>query len=134
MDLDRVIKDAKLGRARREAQEDTCAVFAAALHDVLQANDVPCQMVRAENGWPAAWSHSVVAVDDRYYDSMGEFSVEIYRNRAKIHPAVTVDIAFHSDCRGDCYEPEFDELHAFFVRVLGSAVGKAIAAKGGAPT
>jgi hypothetical protein len=37
MDIDTNIRMAKLGRSRNDAQEDTCAVFAAALFDVLSA-------------------------------------------------------------------------------------------------
>lgn len=118
MDIDTIIRTAKLGRSRKDAQEDTCAVFAAALYDVLSAQGVACKMVAAVKKGVNSWAHAVVEVAGRYYDSMGEFSTDIYRARAKIHSKVTVDIAYQPDFRNDCYEPEFDELHAFYVKML----------------
>lgn len=116
--LDSAIKQAKLGRYRREAQVDTCAVFAAALYDALQALDVPCTMVTALNKTGNRWAHALVQVGDRYFDSMGEFSTAIYHKRAKIHPKVTLDISYTEDTRDECYEPEFDEMHAFYLKHL----------------
>jgi hypothetical protein len=59
---------------------------------------------------------------------MGEFSTSIYRARAKIHPAVTLDITYQPDSRVECYEPEFDELHAFYAKMLNKAMSGAVAA------
>jgi hypothetical protein len=61
-DLSSAIMAAKLGRARKDAQEDTCAVFAAALYDVLQERGVPCEMATA---FPVGdifnkWYHAVL--------------------------------------------------------------------------
>lgn len=122
MDISTIIQAAKLGRSRKDAQEDTCAVFAAALYDVLLAQGVSCRMVTAVPKGVGAWAHAVVEVAGHYYDSMGEFSTSIYRTRAKIHPKVTLDISYQSDCRSECYEPEFDELHAFYVKMLNKAL------------
>lgn len=124
MNLTTVIQSAKLGRARKDAQEDTCTVFAAALYDVLVAQGVPCQMVVAESRYPL-WAHSLVEVNGQYYDSMGEFSNEIYRSRAKIHPTVDTTIAYNSDTRSECFEPEFDELYAFYVKALNKSLCRA---------
>lgn len=115
------IKSAKLGRLRREAQEETCAVFAAALHDVLIGQGVACRMAVAHCRGTLGWSHSLVEVDGRYYDSMGEFSTEIYRKRAKIHPAVTVAIDYQPDSRVECFESDSDGLHAWCVKALTQA-------------
>lgn len=122
MNINAIIQAAKLGRARKDAQVDTCAVFAAALYDVLSAHRIPCQIVAAVKKWFGSWAHAVVEVDGRYYDSMGEFSTDIYRARAKVHPKVTLDIEYQPDFRSECYEPEFDELHAFYVRMLNKAI------------
>lgn len=119
MDISEIIKAAKLGRARKDAQVDTCGVFAAALFDILVACEIPCQMICAVNKEGInGWAHLVVEVDGRYYDSLGEFSTAIYRERAKIHPSVSVTIKFRKDFRSDCYEPEFDEMYIFYVKAL----------------
>ncbi|NVL49846.1 hypothetical protein F2S72_08850 [Pseudomonas syringae pv. actinidiae] len=120
MDIETIIKTARLGRARKEAQVDTCTVFAAALYDLLSEN-MPCKMVTAVSHGAFRWAHAVVEVDGRYYDSMGEFSIPIYRARAKLHPTVKPNISFQADSRQDCYEPEFDEMHAFYLQMLTKA-------------
>jgi hypothetical protein len=126
-DIEGIIKAAKLGRSRREAQEDTCTVFAAALHDVLAFQGIDCQMATAEKQDLHGWAHSVVQVGQRYYDSMGEFSTDIYRARSKIHPKVTLDIRFKRDARADCYESEFEEMYDFYLKMLSkAATGRAI--------
>ena len=79
MDIDAFIKAAKLGRERKDAQVDTCAVFAAALYDVLTAQGLQCQMVTVVPNGLSKWAHAVVEVSGRYYDSLGEFSAGIYR-------------------------------------------------------
>lgn len=123
VDINAIIKEAKLGQSRKDAQEDTCTVFAAALFDVLVASDVSCQMVCAVNkDGMHGWAHSVVEVDGRYYDSLGEFSTEIYRTRAKIYPSVSVAIEYRKDIRTDCYEPEFDEMYIFYAKALKKAM------------
>ncbi|HRQ47925.1 MAG TPA: hypothetical protein PK725_13315 [Rhodocyclaceae bacterium] len=118
MDIDAIIRAAKLGRERKDAQVETCTVFAAALYDVLSAQGIQCEMVTVVPKGLEAWAHALVAVAGRYYDSMGEFSADIYRTRAKIHPKVRFELDYRADARCECYEPEFDELHAFFVNVL----------------
>ena len=99
---------------------DTCSVFAAALYDLLSL-DKPCKMITVVNRGPLPWAHAVVEVDGRYYDSMGEFSTPIYRTRAKIHPSVNLELGYLADSREECYEPEFDELHAFYLKALTKA-------------
>lgn len=122
MDIHALILAAKLGGTRKDAQVDTCAVFAAALFDVLEAEGLSCKMVTATPIHGARWAHALVEVAGRYYDSKGEFSASIYRARAKIHPSVNFDIQYHPDHRSECYEPEFDELHAFYVKMLKKAL------------
>lgn len=129
MDIDAIIKAAKLGRERRDAQVDTCAVFAAALYDVLTAQGISCQMKTVVPKGLAKWAHAVVEVEGRYYDSMGEFSAGIYRVRTKIHPTVKFTFNYKADSRIECYEPEFDELHAFFIKMLNKAICGLAAAK-----
>lgn len=129
MDINAIILAAKLGRYRKDAQEDTCSLFAAALYDVLSAQGIPCRMVTAVKNQGNAWAHAIVEVAGRYYDSMGEFSTSIYRARAKIHPTVTLEISYRRDSRIECYEPEFDELHAFYVKVLNKTMCGPVAAK-----
>lgn len=58
----------------------------------------------------------------RYYDSKGEFSTSIYRARAKIDPKVSFEIDYQPDLRSECYEPEFEELYAFYFRALKKAI------------
>ena len=126
MDIHEIILAAKLGRERKYAQVDTCTVFAAALYDLLTDRGVPCRMVTAVKRGFGTWAHAVVEVDGCYYDSMGEFTTEIYRARAKVHPDVTVEIEYQPDFREECYEPEYDELHAFFIKVIGKTMDKAV--------
>lgn len=117
-----LIKRAKLGRTRKDAQTDTCTVFAAALYDFLQSQKIPCNMACVQSAAPGEnWAHLLVEVDGKSYDSMGEFSTEIYRARAKIHPSVTVDLKFTKDFREDCYEPEFHELYLLYLRKIQKA-------------
>jgi hypothetical protein len=122
MNINKIIQEAKLGSARKDAQVDACAPFAAALYDVLSAQGFACQMVVAVKD--NAWTHSVVEVAGCYYDSMGEFSTYIYRNRAKIHPKVELNISYLADSRHDCYEPEFDDMYAFYVKAINKALLK----------
>jgi len=122
VNLHQIILDAKLGSARKDAQIDTCTVFAAALYDLLPEQGIVCKMVAVEKRGLGAWAHSVVEVDGRYYDSMGEFSVDIYRTRAKIHPKVELDIQFRPDSRHDCFESDFDEMYTFYVKMLSKSL------------
>ena len=52
----------------------------------------------------------------------GHLNSYLYRKRAKIHPSVTIDIDYVPDSRSECFEPEFDELHAFYCRMLSKAI------------
>jgi hypothetical protein len=122
MDINAIILTAKLGKSRKDAQEDTCTVFAAALYDVLIKCGISCKMVTAIKSGMNAWAHSVVDVDGKYYDSRGKFSIESYRSLAKINPKVVLDIKFQPDSRSECYEPDFDELYDFYVKMLNRAI------------
>ena len=80
MDIQAVIAAAKLGRSRKDAQVDTCSVFAAALFDLLSQQGIPCQMVTAVHRGLRPWAHSVVEVSGEYFfDSLGVFSNDLYR-------------------------------------------------------
>nr|WP_011923081.1 hypothetical protein [Pseudomonas fluorescens]CAM96305.1 hypothetical protein pQBR0273 [Pseudomonas fluorescens SBW25] len=121
MDINAIILKAKLGRTRKDAQVDTCSVFAAALYDFLIDRGIPTKMVTAVKQGLGAWAHSVVEVDGQYYDSLGEFSISIYRERARIHPSVNTDIAYVPDSRAECFEEEFIEMYNFYLRMLNKA-------------
>lgn len=121
MDIERVILAAKLGRSRKDAQVDTCSVFAAALYDFLSERGIHRTIVTAVKKGFQAWAHSVIEVEGRYYDSLGEFSAAIYRDRARIHPSVILDIAYVPDSRDDCYEEEFVEMYNFYLKMLTKA-------------
>ncbi|RMM39198.1 hypothetical protein QO021_28345 (plasmid) [Pseudomonas amygdali pv. lachrymans] len=121
MDIEKVILAAKLGRARKDAQVDTCSVFAAALYDFLSERGIPRKIVTAVKKGFQAWAHSVIEVDGRFFDSLGEFSVSIYRDRARIHPSVSLDISYVPDTRDDCYEEEFIEMYNFYLKMLTKA-------------
>ena len=116
MDINALILEAKLGSARKDAQVETCTVFAAALYDVLSAQDISCQVFTAVN--PGIWAHAVVKSGGRYYDSKGEFSTSIYRARAKIHPTVDLVIEFKLDKRKWCEIDEYELLYEFYVKQL----------------
>ena len=119
--IDALIKHAKLGRERKYAQVETWSVFAAALYDVLVENGIAGTIVTAVQREPVRWAHSVVQVEGKFFDSMGEFSTDIYRERARIHPSVTLEIEYVSDVRDECYESDYEELHSYFVKQLSKA-------------
>jgi len=121
MGINEIIQSATLGASRKDAQVDCCAVFAAALYDVLSEHGFACQMVSATERWEG-WAHALVKVDGRFYDSLGEFSTAIYQARRKIHKSVTLKIEYRKDVRSNCYEPEFDEMHRFYVKALEKAI------------
>lgn len=124
MNIEAIIKEAKLGRERKDAQVDTCTVFAAALFDVLTSHGIACTLATAVPTDLPRWAHAVVAVAGTYYDSMGEFSADIYRARAKIHSSVSFDIAYQPDHREDYFDSEFDGLYEFFVTMLQKAISR----------
>ena len=124
MDIEALILQAKLGSARKDAQVDTCTVFAAALHDVLREAGVDCTVATAK--MKGRWAHAVVRVGTRYFDSKGEFSTAIHCVRARIHQSVVphVRIEFSDDAWGPDYDDEFGELHAFFVKAMRKSMAK----------
>lgn len=120
MDIHELILRAKLGSARKDAQVETCTVFAAALFDALTCLGFNCDVFTAE--LKGRWAHSLVMCEGRYYDSMGEFSTQIYKNRMKIHLAVNIEITYTADKREWCDIDEFDLLYKFYVKkILDSA-------------
>nr|WP_250808173.1 hypothetical protein [Neorhizobium tomejilense] len=122
MDIVELIKTAKIGRERKEAQIDTCAPFAAALYDVLLENGFSPSLVTVgyrAGGLRNTWYHSVVKCDDVMYDSLGEFSTEIIRARLRIHPSVMYELTFTPDYREGCYDEEdYSVLYEFLVDEL----------------
>jgi len=126
IDVGSLVMAAKLGRERRDAQVETCSVFAAALHDVLVENGMQAKVaVASRRGVTASatWHHSVVESGGRYFDSMGEFSPEILRKRLKIHPKVEFSIEIGPDRREGLYEEaDFEGLYEFMVEALRRAV------------
>ena len=126
VDIGEKIKLAKLGRERKAAQEDTCTVFASALGIVLEAVGIPCTLCTATSHGVIKWGHAVVRVGDTYYDSLGAFSPEVYRARAKVHPTVQLDIRIADDPLAGDFTEEFEELYAFYCLRLGEAFGVSI--------
>lgn len=124
MDIDTLVKQAKLGAARKEAQIDTCTVFAAALFDVLCELGIDCTVATAQI--EGRWAHAVVRVGNSYFDSKGEFSTAIHCKRVRLHPSVVphVRIDFSDDPWGADRDSDFAELHAFFVIELRKSAAK----------
>ena len=122
--LSAAIMASKLGRTRRDAQEDTCGAFAAALYDSLMQRGVACQIWTASpsRGGLNMWYHAVVKVGGAYYDSMGEFSEDTYRARARIHPKVSFRFGYRRDRRAHCYEEEFEDMYRFYAKMLAKAL------------
>ncbi|MBY3155199.1 hypothetical protein HFO56_23030 [Rhizobium laguerreae] len=105
MNIVELIKTAKIGGERKDAQVDTCAAFAAALYDVLAENGFSPSLVTAfYRGATVArtWYHQVVEVDGRMYDSLGEFSTEIMRARLKVRPTSTYELKYAPESRDGC--------------------------------
>lgn len=128
MDIAELIKTAAIGSERRHAQNDTCAPFAAALHDVLVENGLTPKLVVAGHlsfSSRNTWYHQVVEQDGVFYDSLGEFSTEIIRKRLKIHPSVKFELEFKPDQRDGCYDEEdYAELYMFLVKAFRKAALK----------
>lgn len=128
MDIIELIMQAKIGRERKEAQLETCAAFAAALYDVLEENGFDVRMVTAARTGVSAsmtWYHSVVEVDGRFYDSMGEFSTEIVRKRNRIHPSVGYELSFKPDTRDECFDADdYQALYEFLLKELRKSARK----------
>lgn len=128
MDIIELIKTAKIGRERREAQVDTCGPFAAALYDVLVENGFDVNLfVAGYRGASSdsAWYHLVVEHGGTYYDSLGEFSAAIIRKRLKIHPRSDYELTFKPESRPGCYEEDdFELLYDFLVGEFRKAARK----------
>lgn len=122
--IEMIIKEAKLGRARKEAQEDTCAEFAAALYDVLKELGISCILctvrITGYSGEPAY--HTVVKVKDMYYDSLGVFSEKELRIRLKIHPKVTLHLKYERDRREGIFEDDMIDMYSFYKKQLTKAI------------
>jgi hypothetical protein len=132
-----LIKNAKIGRERKDAQIDTCGPFGAALYDVLVEYDFDVNLVVA--GYRGVttertWYHLVIEHDGTYYDSLGEFSTEIMRQRLKIHPRSEYALSFKPEPRLGCYEEEdYELLYDFLVAEFRKAARKLEAASVSAP-
>lgn len=128
MDIAELIKTAKIGRERKDAQVDTCAPFAAALYDVLNENGLSPRMVCVGYRGATAdssWYHAVVSVNGVMYDSLGEFSEDIHKARNKIGPKSGYKLTFQRDTRNGCYDEEdYGVLYEFLVKELRKAARK----------
>lgn len=120
MDIIELIKTAKIGRERKDAQVDSCAAFAAALYDVLVENGfLPSLVTASYRGVTVerTWYHAVVEVDGKMYDSLGEFSTQIMRDRLKIHKSTSYELKYEPDRREGCYdEDDFQGVYDFLVK------------------
>jgi hypothetical protein len=125
MDIEALLKAAKIGRERKDAQIETCAPFAAALYDVLVENGLEVALVAvgyAGATYRQTWYHQVLEHDGRYYDSMGEFSTEVLGKRLKIHPKVEFELSYKPDSRDGCYDEEdYGVLYDFLVKAFKKA-------------
>jgi hypothetical protein len=120
MDIIELIKTAKIGRERKDAQVDSCAAFAAALYDVLAENGFSPSMVTAcyrGATVETTWYHAVVEVEGKMYDSLGEFSTEIMRDRLKIRKSTPYELKYEPEPREDCYdELDYQGVYDFLVK------------------
>jgi hypothetical protein len=128
MDIVELIKTAKIGRERKDAQVDTCAAFGAALYDVLAENGFSPSLVTAcyrGVSVDRTWYHQVVEVEGKMYDSLGEFSTDIVRARLKIHPKVDYQLAYTPERREGCYDDDdFQLVYEFLLKELRKAAKK----------
>lgn len=120
-DIARIIKEAKLGGARKDAQIDACEPFAAALFDVLTAAGIEAKVFAAsffvEGARSPKWAHAVVQSGGIFYDSLGVFNHEIVRARQRTHKRVQTELHFEPDVR-DFDERDWTEMHAFCLKKL----------------
>jgi hypothetical protein len=120
MDIIELIKTAKIGRERKDAQVDSCAAFAAALYDVLAENGFAPSMVTAcyrGVSVDSTWYHQVVKVDGKMYDSLGEFSTRIMRDRLKVRQSTAYELEYQPDRREGCYdEDDFQGVYDFLAK------------------
>jgi hypothetical protein len=128
MDIVELIKTAKIGRERKDAQVDSCAAFAAALYDVLAENGFAPSMVTAcyrGATVETTWYHAVVEVDGKMYDSLGEFSTEIMRQRIKAGKNSAYELKYEPEPREDCYDA-FDHqgVYDFLVKEFRKTAAK----------
>lgn len=118
MDIVELIKTAKIGRERKDAQVDSCSAFAAALFDVLEENGFSPSLVTANYRGATSettWYHLVVEIDGTMYDSFGEFSTDIMRKRVKA--ISTYELRYTPETREDCYdEDDFGGVYEFLVK------------------
>ena len=122
LDIRSLIKNVKIGRERKDAQIDTCCVFAAALYDILLENDLKPKLVCAS--MPKKWHHMVVEIEGEMFDSLGEFNTFIMRKRLKIHPKVKFELTYTAESRSGCFEEEYRELYKFFLEKFRKEIEK----------
>lgn len=119
-DLHNIIISAKLGRERKGAQVETCAVFSSALHHVLAAHGMESQCYSTTPADHLAdWSHGLVMFDGSYFDSMGRFSDQILASRMRPKTKYVQRLKYEADLP-DFNETDSDygELFTFFVERL----------------
>lgn len=124
-DIARIIKEAKLGGARKEAQIDACEPFAAALFDVLTAAGIEAKFFCASffivGSRSPKWAHAVVQSGGVFYDSLGLFNHEIIRSRQKTHKTVQTELRFEPDVR-EYDEGDWAYMYAFCRKKLEKSV------------
>lgn len=131
-DIARIIKEAKLGGARKDAQIDACEPFAAALFDALNAAGIETKVFCATFfivGSPSPeWAHAIVQVGGVFYDSLGVFNHEVVRARLRIHKNVQTRLQIEPDVR-DFDARDWSEMHAFCLKKIEKSVKDHVSGK-----
>jgi hypothetical protein len=108
-----------------------------ALYDVLAENGVSPTIISAcQRGATVdtTWYHQVVEVDGKMYDSLGEFSTEIIRDRLKVHKSSNFELKYKSERREGCYEEEdFQGVYDFLLKEFRKTATKLVALEEVAP-
>jgi hypothetical protein len=118
IDIVNIIQNAKLGRSRKDAQIDTCSVFAEALLTVLRDAGQKSTLSTATlkiSGRVLCY-HSVVTVARVHYDSLGIFNETTLRQRGKYHRDVVLDLTFRRDKPDN--DDEYELLRQFYIKQL----------------
>lgn len=82
----------------------------------------------------STWYHQVVEVDGKMYDSLGDFSTEIIRDRLKVHKASKFELKYQPESRDGCYdEDDFQGVYDFLVKEIRKTANKLTALEQGLP-
>jgi hypothetical protein len=113
-----IIMNAKIGEMRKDAQIETCTVFAAALGDLLKNRKIEHTYLCVSPKTPHSslmWYHTVIGFAGKMFDSYGLFNADILKKRQKLK--IDLDLLVKNDVREDVDE-EFSKLYIFFVKKL----------------